>query len=339
MTFGTRTGQVFPSTRLRRNRKNSWVRRLTAETKLSVDDLIWPTFVVEGTNQSQTVESMPGISRYSIDILIDEIGSAQENGIPLVAIFPQIDDSLKHSDGREATNPENLLCRAVREVKRQIPNIGILCDVALDPYNSDGHDGVLREGKILNDKTLEILGAQAIVQAEAGCDIIGPSDMMDGRVGFIRSVLDQNKFEDVSIMAYSAKYASAFYGPFRDAIGSNNSLKGDKKTYQMAPTNTDEALRETAMDIFEGADMVMIKPGLPYLDIIRRIKDSFKVPTYAYHVSGEYAMLQAAVQNNWIDYNSAIIEMLISFKRAGANGVLTYSARDIAKLIGRDNYR
>ena len=339
MTFGVRPGPIFPSTRLRRNRKNDWVRRLTAETKLSVDDLIWPTFVVEGSNQSQSVDSMPGVYRYSIDILVDQISLAEECGIPLVAIFPQIDDRLKHSDGREAINPENLLCRAVREVKRQIPNIGVLCDVALDPYNSDGHDGIFRDGKILNDETLDILGSQAIVQAEAGCDIIGPSDMMDGRIGFIRSILDQNNFGDVNIMAYSAKYASAFYGPFRDAIGSSNALKGDKKTYQMAPTNTDEALRETGMDLFEGADMVMIKPGLPYLDIIRRIKDSFKVPTYAYHVSGEYAMLQAAVQNNWIDYHSAIIEMLISFKRAGANGVLTYSARDVAKLIGRDQYR
>ena len=332
MTFGVRPGPIFPSTRLRRNRKNDWVRRLTAETKLSVDDLIWPTFVVEGSNQSQSVDSMPGVYRYSIDILVDQISLAEECGIPLVAIFPQIDDRLKHSDGREAINPENLLCRAVREVKRQIPNIGVLCDVALDPYNSDGHDGIFRDGKILNDETLDILGSQAIVQAEAGCDIIGPSDMMDGRIGFIRSILDQNNFGDVNIMAYSAKYASAFYGPFRDAIGSSNALKGDKKTYQMDFRNLNEAFREIGLDIKEGADMVMVKPGLPYLDIIKNIKDNFRIPVFAYQVSGEYSLIKYGIKNKLIN-DGAILESLMAFKRAGASAIVTYFALEIADRI------
>ena len=323
----------FPSTRMRRNRKNSWSRRLTSETHLSVDDLIWPTFVIEGSGEKKRIKSMPGVYCYSIDVLVDEIRIAYELGIPLVAIFPHIDEKLKTPDAREAVNPDNLLCRAVREVKQKLPEVGVMCDVALDPFSSDGHDGLYQNGQILNDETLPILCAQALVQAEAGCDIIGPSDMMDGRVGQIRASLDENKFLDVSIMAYSAKYASGFYGPFRDAVGSSKNLKGDKKTYQMDPTNSDEAIREAGMDIAEGADMVMIKPGLPYLDIIKVIKQNFCIPTFAYNVSGEYAMLKAASEVGWLDYNTVMLETLTSFKRAGADGILTYHAREAALIL------
>ena len=324
---------TFPSTRMRRNRSQDWLRRLVRENQLTADDLIWPIFVVEGSGKREPVPSMPGVNRLSIDLLAEEVGKAQELGIPAVAVFPYTDDALKTPDGREALNPENLVCRGVREIKKHVENMGVLCDVALDPYNSDGHDGIVKEGLILNDESVEVLCQQSVVQAEAGCDVIAPSDMMDGRIGAIRKALDDKGFQHVTIMAYAAKYASAFYGPFRDAVGSGGALTGDKKTYQMDPGNTDEAVREVALDIAEGADMVMVKPGLPYLDVVRRVKDEFSVPTFVYNVSGEYAMLQAAAQNGWLDYPSAMMEMLTAFKRAGADGILTYAARDAASLL------
>ena len=333
MTTGWQASQHFPSTRLRRNRTTEWIRRLTSEKTITVSDLIWPTFVVDGYNQKQSIGSMPGVYRYSIDVLVDEVKNAYDLGISSIAIFPHIKSDLKTPDCAEAVNPDNLLCRAVREIKKQIPNIGIICDVALDPYNSDGHDGLYIGGIILNDETLPVLARQAVVQAEAGCDIIAPSDMMDGRIGVIRQELDKKEFFDVSIMSYSAKYASVFYGPFREAVGSQGNLKEDKKTYQMNPANCDEAIRETAMDINEGADIVMVKPGLPYLDVIRIIKDRFKLPTFAYNVSGEYSMILAASERGWIDYEAAILESLVGFKRAGADAILTYAARDAAKLL------
>jgi len=323
----------FPQTRMRRNRSQPWLRRLVAETRLSPDDLIWPVFVVEGAGQRQAVPTMPGVERLSIDVLAEEVAKARNLGIPAVAVFPYTDDALKTPDAEEAWNPENLVCRAVRELKAQVPEVGVICDVALDPYNSDGHDGLVRDGKILNDETVEALCKQAVVQAEAGCDIIAPSDMMDGRIGEIRAALDAKGCDDVTILAYSAKYASAFYGPFRDAVGSGGALKGDKKTYQMAPANTDEALREVALDISEGADMVMVKPGLPYLDIIWRVKQTFGIPTFAYNVSGEYAMLKVASEKGCLDYELVMMEALSAFKRAGADGVLTYAARDAAAFL------
>jgi len=323
----------FPQTRMRRNRAQPWLRRLVAETRLSPDDLIWPVFVVEGTGQRQAVPTMPGVERLSIDVLAEEVGKARDLGIPAVAIFPYTDDSLKTPDAEEAWNPENLVCRAVRALKVQVPEVGVICDVALDPYNSDGHDGLVRDGFIVNDETVEALCKQAVAQAEAGCDIIAPSDMMDGRIGSIRSTLDAKGYDDVAILAYSAKYASAFYGPFRDAVGSGGALKGDKKTYQMAPANTDEALREVALDISEGADMVMVKPGLPYLDIIWRVKQAFGIPTFAYNVSGEYAMVKVASEKGCLDYELVMMEALSAFKRAGADGILTYAARDAATIL------
>jgi len=315
---------AFPRTRMRRNRRHQWLRRLVAENRLGVEDLIWPIFVVEGEDKRQPVASMPGVDRLSVDLLADAVGEAGELGIPAVAVFPYMAQKLKTPDAREALNPDNLVCRAVR---------AIICDVALDPYNSDGHDGLLRDGDVLNDETLEALQRQAVVQAEAGCDVIAPSDMMDGRVGAIRKALDEAGFEHVAILSYAAKFASAFYGPFRDAVGSESALKGDKKTYQMNPANGDEALREVALDIAEGADMVIIKPGLPYLDIIHRVKTAFGVPTFAYNVSGEYAMLKAAAEAGRLDYEASMMEILMSFKRAGANGVLTYAALDAARLL------
>ncbi|MBC8158025.1 MAG: porphobilinogen synthase [Rhodospirillales bacterium] len=326
---------AYPETRLRRNRRAEWTRRLVAETSLSADDLIWPVFVVDGDGRREPVASMPGVDRLSIDVLIDEVGKAVDLGIPAVAVFPYIDPALKTPDAREAVNPENLVCRAVSQLKAAHPGTGIVCDVALDPFNSDGHDGLVRDGAILNDETLDVLCEQAVVQAAAGCDIIAPSDMMDGRIGAIRYALDGAGHEDVLIMSYAAKYASAFYGPFRDAVGSSGALKGDKKTYQMNPANSDEALREVAMDIDEGADMVMVKPGLPYLDIIRRVKDAFGMPTFAYNVSGEYAMLKAATTQGWLDNDTAVLETLLAFKRAGADGVLTYLATEAATLLKR----
>ncbi len=332
-TPGFRASGSFPDTRMRRNRRAPWVRRLVSENRLSVDDLIWPVFVVEGENVRAGVDSMPGVDRLSIDVLIEAVGGAVDLGIPCVALFPYTDPALKTPDAREAYNPDNLVCRAVRAIKAAHPGIGILCDVALDPFNSDGQDGLVRDGAVLNDETLAVLCKQALVQAEAGCDIQGPSDMMDGRVAAIRHALDGAGHQDSLIMSYAAKYASSFYGPFRDAVGSGGALKGDKKTYQMDPANSDEALHEVALDIAEGADMVMVKPGLPYLDIVQRVKSTFSVPTYAYHVSGEYAMLRAAAVNGWLDYDATMMETLIGFKRAGADGVLTYCALDAARKL------
>jgi porphobilinogen synthase len=325
--------QSYPSLRMRRLRRHDWSRRLVAEATLSPADFIWPLFVVDGERQRIPVPSMPGVERLSVDFLAGAAEEAAALGIPVVALFPYTDPSLKTADGREATNPKNLICRAVRAIKRAVPEIGVLCDVALDPYTDHGHDGVLMDGYVVNDETVEILVKQALVQAEAGCDIIAPSDMMDGRVGAIRAALEGGGFRDTLIMAYAAKYASAFYGPFRDAVGSAKALTGDKRTYQMDPANGDEALREVALDIAEGADMVMVKPGMPYLDLVRRVKDEFHMPTFAYQVSGEYSMLMAAIERGWLDRDRVILESLIAFKRAGANGVLTYFARDAAKLL------
>ncbi|HJO71524.1 MAG TPA: porphobilinogen synthase [Rhodospirillales bacterium] len=324
---------AFPQTRMRRNRRDAWTRRMVAEHTLSADDFIWPLFVVDGADERQPVPSMPGVDRLSVDLVADAVGEAKELGIPAVAVFPYTDESLKTPDAREALNPDNLVCKAVRAVKAAHPDIGVMCDVALDPYNSDGHDGLVRGDYVVNDETLEVLCKQAVVQAEAGCDVAAPSDMMDGRVAAIRRALDGAGFEDVRIMAYSAKYASAFYGPFRDAVGSAGALKGDKKTYQMDPANSDEALREVALDIDEGADMVMVKPGLPYLDIVHRVKESFGVPTFVYNVSGEYAMLKAAAAQGWLDYDLVLMESLTAFKRAGADGILTYAAVEATKLL------
>jgi len=318
--------------RPRRNRKADWTRRLLRENVLTVDDLIWPLFVADGTRSA--IAAMPGVERLSIEEAVRAAERAAKLKIPCLALFPYTDPALRDHDGTEALNPENLVCRAVRAIKKAVPEIGILCDVALDPYTSHGHDGLLREGVIANDETVEMLVKQALVEAEAGADIIAPSDMMDGRVGAIRAALDQASFTDVSIMAYAAKYASAFYGPFRDAVGSSATLVGDKRTYQMDAANSDEALREVELDIAEGADMVMVKPGMPYLDVLRRIKDTFGMPTFAYQVSGEYAMIMAAAQNGWLDGDKAMMESLIAFKRAGACGVLTYFAPRVAEKLG-----
>jgi porphobilinogen synthase len=321
----------FPSTRLRRTRKYAWSRQMVAENILTPADLIWPVFVIEGKDKQEPIASMPGVSRLSIDLLVKAAGEAKKLGIPAIAIFPKIDPKLKTPDGREAWNDRNLVCRAVAAVKKKHPDLGVICDVALDPFNSDGHDGLWQDGDVLNDATVELLCRQALVQAEAGCDVIAPSDMMDGRIKAIRGALDAAGFLHVQLLSYAAKYASAFYGPFRDAVGSKNALKGDKKTYQMDPANSLEALREVALDIAEGADMVMVKPGLPYLDIVRRIKDEFKLPTLAYQVSGEYAMIKAAEKNGWLDGPRTMAETLLCFKRAGCDAVLTYAAVDVAK--------
>jgi porphobilinogen synthase len=323
----------FPATRLRRPRKFAWSRSLVAENTLTPADLIWPVFVIEGKAKRESIASMPGVERLSIDQLVKAAGEAKKLGIPAIAVFPKIDPKLKTPDGREAWNGGNLVCRAVAAVKKKHPDLGVVCDVALDPFNSDGHDGLWQDNDVKNDATVELLCRQALVQAEAGCDVIAPSDMMDGRIKAIRSALDAAGFEHVQILSYAAKYASAFYGPFRDAVGSKNALKGDKKTYQMDPANSNEALREVALDLAEGADMVMVKPGLPYLDIIRRIKDEFQVPTMAYQVSGEYAMIKAAEKNGWLDGERAMLETLLCFKRAGADAILTYAALDVARRI------
>jgi porphobilinogen synthase len=320
--------------RMRRNRADAWTRNLVRENQLSVHDLIWPLFVIDGKGAEEPIASMPGVSRGSIDKTIEKAKQARDLGIPAIALFPVIDGALKTADGRESGNPDNLICRAIRDIKDAVPEIGLIADVALDPFTSHGHDGLVDDkGYILNDETVDILCQQALVQGEAGVDIIAPSDMMDGRVGAIRAVLDESGLSLTRIMAYSAKYASAFYGPFRDAVQSGGLLRSDKKTYQMDPANGDEALREVALDIGEGADMVMVKPGLPYLDIIRRVKDEFAVPTFAYHVSGEYAMAKAAAANGWLDGDAIIHEMMLSFKRAGADGILTYAALDVAKAL------
>jgi porphobilinogen synthase len=325
----------FPAHRLRRMRRDDWSRRLMQENHLSVDDLIYPIFLLEGKGKSEAVASMPGINRISLDLLFNVAQECVDLGIPVLALFPVIDPALKTPDGKEAYNPNGLVPNAVRELKKRFPNLGIMTDVALDPYTSHGQDGVLDDhGRILNDETTAILVQQAITQAEAGVDIVAPSDMMDGRIGKIREALEQKKLIHTRIMAYSAKYASAFYGPFRDAVGSAKNLgKADKKTYQMDFANADEALREVAMDISEGADMVMVKPGMPYLDIVRRVKEEFDYPTFAYQVSGEYAMLKAAAQNGWLDHDAVMMESLMAFKRAGADGVLTYFALEAARLI------
>jgi porphobilinogen synthase len=336
MSIGTPTG-AYPSTRMRRNRRDAWTRRLNAENTLTVDDLIWPIFVREGEGQVTEVASMPGVLRVSIDRLAAHVEQAATLGIPAVAIFPMTPPELKNAEGSEALNPENLICRAARLLKREFPELGLVGDVALDPYTDHGHDGVIRETRdgdyVHNDDSVEVLVTQAVNQAEAGIDVIAPSDMMDGRIGAIRRSLDKHGLVDTRIMSYAAKYASAFYGPFRDAVGSGKALRGDKKTYQMDPANSDEALREVALDLAEGADMVMVKPGMPYLDIVRRVKDRFGVPTFAYQVSGEYAMIMAAVRNGWLEHERAMLESLIGFKRAGANGVLTYFAVEAAQVL------
>ena len=325
----------FPTTRMRRNRYDAWTRRLVAENALSVDDLIWPVFIIEGRGTTTDVASMPGVQRVTVDRLARHVEPALQYGIPAVALFPATPPEKKDAEGTEATNPENLMCAAARLLKREFPELGLVGDVALDPYTDHGHDGVIRNGYVANDESLRVLTRQAVIQAEAGIDVIAPSDMMDGRVGAIRAALDEAGLIHTRIMSYAAKYASAFYGPFRDAVGSGGALKGDKKTYQMDPANSDEALREVALDIAEGADMVMVKPGLPYLDIVRRVKDRFGVPTFAYQVSGEYAMIMAAVQNGWLEHHRAMLETLMAFKRAGCNGVLTYFAPEAAKLLRR----
>jgi porphobilinogen synthase len=306
---------------------------MVREATLTTDDLIWPLFLMDGTNARAPVSSMPNVERLSVDHAVREAERAAKLTIPCIALFPYTDPKLRDETGNEALNPDNLVCRAIRAIKKEVPDIGILCDVALDPFTSHGHDGLLRDGVILNDETVAVLVKQALVQAEAGCDIIAPSDMMDGRVAAIRKGLDAASFGDVQIMSYAAKYASAFYGPFRDAVGSSKTLTGDKRTYQMDSANTDEALREVALDIEEGADMIMVKPGMPYLDIVARVKDAFGMPTFAYQVSGEYAMVMAAAQNGWLDGEQAMMESLIAFKRAGADGVLTYFAPRVAEKL------
>lgn len=319
---------------MRRNRRTKWLRDMVQEYELSINDLIRPIFVIEGNNHYETIESMPDVFRYSIDMLVKEVEQTAKFGIPAIAIFPSIPQELKTQDGKEAYNPDNLICRTIRAIKNAVPEIGIICDVALDPYTNHGHDGIIdNSGYVLNDETVDILTKQALAQAEAGADIIAPSDMMDGRIAAIRDSLDNNNFINTNIMAYSAKYASAFYGPFRDAVKSGNLLKGDKKTYQMNPANSNEALREIALDIEEGADMVMVKPALPYLDIINRVKAEFLFPCFAYHVSGEYSMLKAASMNGWLNYEKTIMEVMLSFKRAGCDGILTYAANDIANIL------
>ena len=322
----------YPALRMRRARQSDWSRRLVQENRLTSSDLIWPIFICEGNKREEMVESMPGVARRSVDLAVKAAVEAAELGIPVIAIFPYTDPSLRTADGREALNPNNLVCQAIRAIRREAPDIGILCDVALDPYTSPGHDGLLEGGRIVKDATVAMLTRQALVQAEAGCNIIAPSDMMDGRVGAIRQALEARGHENVLIMAYTAKYASGFYGPFRDAVGSSGTLKGDKKTYQMDPANAEEALREAELDIMEGADMIMVKPGLPYLDILYRLKNTFNMPTFAYQVSGEYAMIMAGVRNGWIG-PAVIEESLLSFKRAGADGILTYFAVEVARRL------
>ncbi|MAT71258.1 MAG: porphobilinogen synthase [Planctomycetaceae bacterium] len=326
---------AFPATRLRRMRRHDWSRRLVREHVLSPNDLIWPLFLHEGDARREPVPSMPGVERLSIDLAVEAVGEAVKLGIPAVALFPATDPALKTPECEEAVNAENLVCRAVQAVKQTHGDaVGVICDVALDPYSSHGQDGLVRDGYVVNDETVAMLCQQAVVQSAAGCDVIAPSDMMDGRVGAIRTALDEAGFVDVQIMAYAAKYASAFYGPFRDAVGSSANLgSGDKRTYQMDPANGAEALREVALDLAEGADSVMVKPGMPYLDIVRQVKDAFGAPTFAYQVSGEYAMISAAVQNGWLDREKTMLESLLAFKRAGADGVLTYFACDVAKLF------
>ena len=327
------TDRHFPATRMRRLRRTDWSRRLVAENHLTVSDLIWPLFVIEGENTRETVASMPGVERLSIDLCVAAAKQAAALGIPALALFPNTPADLRDDNGKEASNPDNLVCRATNAIKQAVPEIGIMCDVALDPYTAHGHDGLMDGDDILNDETIEALVKQSLNQVNAGCDIIAPSDMMDGRIGAIRTALESAGHRQTLIMAYSAKYASDFYGPFRDAVGSGGRLRGDKKTYQMDAANSDEALHEIGLDIAEGADMVMVKPGMPYLDIVSRCKREFRVPTFAYQVSGEYAMLAGAIERDWLDREKTILESLMSFKRAGSDGVLTYFALEAAQLL------
>ncbi len=323
----------YPALRLRRNRKEAWIRKLVQENSLSPSDFILPIFVINGSNKKEVISSMPGVYRYTINKLGLIIDKAIKNGIPMVALFPKIKNSLKNKSGSESLNENNLICKAIREIKKKYKNqIGIMCDVALDPYTSHGHDGLLKSNKIMNDETIEVLINQSLLQAEMGCDVLAPSDMMDGRVGKIRKALDLHGYQNVQILSYAAKYASSFYGPFRDAVGSRGSLKGNKKTYQMDFRNSDEAIREIALDIREGADMVMVKPGMPYLDIIKSIKEKFRVPVFAYQVSGEYSLISNAIQKKLIS-EDAVYESLIAFKRAGANAIVSYYADRINKII------
>jgi porphobilinogen synthase len=332
--FPPKFSGTFPASRPRRNRKTDWARRLVQENQVTVNDLIWPVFVTEGQATRTPVTSMPGVDRVTVDLIAGEAEKAAALGIPVITLFPYTNPDKRTPDAAEALNSENLVCRATRAIKAAVPEIGILCDVALDPYTDHGHDGLLNpDGVIMNDETVEMLVKQSRVQVEAGCDIIAPSDMMDGRIGTIRNMLEAEGHTNTQIMSYAAKYASAFYGPFRDAVGSTSALKGDKKTYQMDPGNSDEALREVALDIGEGADMFMVKPGLPYLDIVAKVKQTFGLPTFAYQVSGEYSMIRAAADKGWIDGDKVAMESLVAFKRAGADGVLTYFALEVAQRL------
>ncbi len=333
-SFAARIDEATGGQRLRRLRQHDWTRRLVRETTVTVADLIWPIFVRDGTGADEAVPSMPGIVRRSVERAVEAAREARDLGIPAVALFPYTERALRDEAGSEALNEGNLVCRATRAIKAAVPEVGVMCDVALDPYTSHGHDGLMGDGgRILNDESVELLCRQAVTQARAGCDIVGPSDMMDGRIAMIRAALDAEGFRDTLIMSYAAKYASAFYGPFRDAVGSNDLLKGDKRTYQMDCGNRNEAMRETAQDIAEGADMIMVKPGLPYLDILARLVDEFAMPTFAYQTSGEYAMIAAAAANGWIDGDRAMMETLAAYKRAGATGVLTYFAPRAARML------
>ena len=325
--------EITGSRRLRRMRKADWSRRLVQESRLTVDDLIWPIFLIDGENRREEVTAMPGVFRLSVDLAVKEAERAAKLGIPALATFPNVDLALRDQTGSEILNPDNLISRASRAIKAAVPEIGIITDAALDPFTSHGHDGILREGIIVNDETVATVAAAAVLQAQAGADIIAPSDMMDGRIGAVRDALDVAGFQDVAIMSYATKFASAFYGPYREAIGTGGLLQGDKKTYYLDHANSDEAMREIEQDLAEGADMVMVKPGLPYLDIIRRAKDEFAMPTFAYQVSGEYAMIQAAGANGWIDGELAMMESLLAFKRAGCDGILTYFAPRVAEML------
>ncbi len=325
---------AFPRTRPRRNRRTDWSRRLVRERTLTADDLVWPVFVREGHGERTPIDSMPGVFRHSVDRLVEAVQEAAELGIPAIALFPATPPEKKSEGGEEAWNPDNLVCRATRAIKEAAPGLGVICDVALDPYTTHGQDGLVKDGYVVNDETVEALVKQSINQAKAGCDVIAPSDMMDGRIGAIRDALDAAGFTDVQLLSYAAKYASAYYGPFRDAVGSAANLgTGDKRTYQMDPANGDEALREVALDVEEGADMVMVKPGLPYLDIVYRVKETFGLPTLVYQVSGEYAMHRGAADRGWLAWEKVLLESLMAFKRAGADGVLTYGAVEAAKLL------
>lgn len=325
--------EITGSRRLRRMRKADWSRRLVRETRLTVDDLIWPIFIVEGKDRREPVDAMPGVFRLSVDQAVKEAERAAGLGIPAIATFPNVDLSLRDQTGSHILDPDNIINKATRAIKEAVPEIGVITDVALDPFTSHGHDGILRDGIIVNDETVEQVAEAAVLQAAAGSDIIAPSDMMDGRIGAIRDALDANGFQDVAIMSYATKFASAFYGPYRDAIGTAGLLKGDKKTYYLDHANADEAIREAEQDLAEGADMLMVKPGMPYLDIIRRLKDEFAMPTFAYQVSGEYAMIRAAAANGWIDGDKAMLESLLAFKRAGCDGILTYFAPQVAEML------